>query len=176
MKKRTLLKVFFLVCLMIIMNSSIVAAWGDKTKFSGERNMIPPPIFMGAEWYSGPNDIMHDVRCRVVQFIVETDDTRVTGVQTVIINNHLEQTEPYSSGRLWGKFVIEPEVYPGSCWTGHFFGEAKANGAWNHRYFGYGTGELDGLKFRAYSENTDFRDIPKGIPARTWSIEGFIIE
>ena len=163
------------------MNSSIVAAGGNRSDFSGERNMImipPPPLFFGAEWYSGPNDIMHDVRCRVVKFLVETNDidSRVTGVQTVIVNTHLKQTESFSSGRLWGKFVIEPKAYPGSYWTGYFFGEAKADGAWNHRYFGNGTGELDGLKFRAYSENTDLRPIPKPIPARTWSIEGFIIE
>jgi len=157
------------------MSSSIVAAGGNRSYFSGERNMTPPPLFFVAEWYSGPNDIMHDVRCRVPRFFVETDDSRVTGVQTLIINVHFEQTEPYSTGRIWGKFVIEPTAYPGSYWTGHFFGEAKADGAWYHKYFGYGTGELDGLKFRAYIENTDFNS-PKPIPARTWSIEGFIIE
>ena len=160
------------------MNSSIVAAGGNRSDFSGERNMTPPGIFSGAEWYSGPNDIMHDVRCRVVKFLLETNDidSRVTGVQTLIVNVHFKQTEPYSTGRIWGKFVIEPDAYPGSYWTGHFFGEAKSDGAFYHRYFGNGTGELDGLKFRAYSENTDFRPIPKPIPARTWSIEGFIIE
>jgi len=157
------------------MNSSIVAAWGDRSDFSGERNIILPGLFHGAEWYSGPNDIITELRCRVINFDLDTDDLRVTGLQTIILNSRQEQTEPYSSGRIWGKFLIEPEAYPGSYWTGHFIGEAKADGAWYHRYFGNGTGELGGLKFRAYSVNTNLTPGPP-IPLRTWSIEGFIIE
>ena len=179
MKTRTFFKMVFFVCIVLIATASIVAAGGNKSKFNGERiAFLGPPLFFGAQWSSGPNDIMMNVSSRVAQFYVDTDgdDGRVAGILTTIVNVSFENTEPYKTGREWGTFVIEPDAYIGSYWTGHYIGKATADGNWHENYIGIGTGELDGLKFRAYMENTDLSDSGPIIPARTWSIDGFIIE
>ena len=176
MGNRTLAHMLFFIFFLITINSSIAAAENHTSTFFGERNIAPPGLFHGAVWNTGKDDMIQEIRCRVVNFDVFTDDLRVTGLQTVVINTRQKQTEPYSSGRIWGQFVIEPEAYPGSYWTGRLWGEQTADGSWYHKYIGIGTGLLEGLKFRAYSENIDLSTPGPPIPSRTWSIEGFIIE
>jgi len=115
-----------------------------------------------------------------------TEDRRITGTKTVIINVTLDPA-PNSNkpaeignqtnwGLLWGTFTIDVNGDEGPEWEGAFKGCVNSDGPWYHSYVGNYSGDYKGLKLYAFSEVMESGPPPPPPPVKTWSFTGYILD
>lgn len=93
-----------------------------------------------------PAESRTKVRDRMLNFgIVETTDERVQGTITMRFNMNLDSDT--FSGHFWGTYLLE---VPGrGSWEGMLEGKINSATMWTYRVVAFGTGEFEGLQFRA---------------------------
>ena len=155
MKRRMV--VIALVLVMMLTMQATASAKVTRTPFVSVS--IPMGIQDPGEW-SFPGDNMH-FRGRVELFYTESEDDRVTGEHTLIVNGNWDAD---GHGPVWGTYNLDADAYDGA-WKGTFTGSFDEDGI-SLKIIGRGFGELDGLRIEGTVLNGVTEgliiDLPKG--------------
>lgn len=187
MKKQRVFTLIVIVLITVLLSAGPVLAQAVKTEFEGTRLNTIGNIDPGTSWDS---DGVGHTRDRLSVWGIDTNDPRVTGQKYFVINYNFQLPEKtgrcVASGPMWGTFTLVPDIYctdwdSDLCveWTGSW--EGTYTGKWDgygyayQDYVGHGTGELEGLKIRVFSDVLDPACPPPPPPFKTWSFDGSIL-
>ena len=190
MKKQRIFTLIAMGLVALLLTAGLVAAKAVRTEFSGVRYLVPDvnPIEPGTQWNS--DEVAH-MRDRLTAWRVETNDPRVFGTKYFVVNFNLQLPEKtglcLAKGPMWGTFTLVPDLYCTEwdedicvdwtgAWEGTYTGYWDGEGYAYQNYVGHGTGELEGLQIRAFTEVRDPDCPPPPPPQKTWDFTGHILD
>jgi hypothetical protein len=153
-----------IACLII---AAPAAARAQTTTFSGMEitcDEAPP----SQEWMSG--NVLH-IRSQIVTTRILTDDERVTGTNTIVLNFNLNLKN--GSGSIYGTFRLQPDEVNGA-WQGRFSGHFT-NFVTTVHAVGHGTGDIAGLQEMITLHGADLpadNPCPSGSPVAATVVAG----
>ena len=153
-------RITIIICILLILVSAVLipirgaTAKDNKTPFSGTKwitYLVP-----GA--YTYPDGTIH-VRDQYMEFLIDTDESRMAGVEKVVANANWNAD---GIGPVWGTFRLD--VAPGSYWEGTFLGKLTEDGVFI-KQVGVGKGDLNGLTMRAaiYLDSSTYNGVIEGV-------------
>jgi hypothetical protein len=189
MKKQRIFTLIIVGMVTLLLTAGPVLAQAVRTKFEGTRIRTIGMIEPGTSWDS---DGVRHMRDRMGVWGIETnDDDRVSGQKYFVINFNSQLPDKtgrcFIMGPMWGTFILVPDIYctgrddKDLCieWTGSW--EGTYTGNWDgygyayQDYVGHGTGELEGLQIRAFTEVL-YPSCETSPPNNIWSFEGYILD
>jgi hypothetical protein len=170
MKKQTrLIILVFALIAILLLATGFASARATRTPFSGTEFFCfaSPPE---RQWYTHDGEVWH-VRGQILETLIESDEVRVAGINTVGYNFDLNLAT--GSGRIFGTFNIQPDAVDGT-WEGIHFGRFSDYVASGFAV-GHGTGALAGQLLTVKNQQIDIPDDPPCAAGGAGSTTGYIL-